>query len=139
MIIKICPVCNKKFEVDSKKKGRPQKYCSQSCRRRADLDKRIDERSFEKKCGFCGKVFIGNKKQKYCCEDCAKKANIDNTSRNNSYRWYNDEEYRAKKKESNIGTFNLKKNSKDIDDDDYWDEEKEIINQYKKLIFKKNY
>ena len=87
------------------------------------LSKRKKERIIEQKCQYCGKIFDGNKKQIYCCSECAKKANSDKTSKRNSYRWYNDIEFRKRlilKYGQGVGTIVLSDNK-----DNDW--EKELI------------
>ena len=121
IIYKKCPICGKLFKANTH--GRPRKYCSDECKWEDIKTKRKKERIIEQKCQYCGKIFDGNKKQIYCCSECAKKANSDKTSKRNSYRWYNDIEFRKRlilKYGQGVGTIVLSDNK-----DNDW--EKELI------------
>lgn len=72
-MIKLCPVCNKEFEVSSKHKN--QVYCSRKC---AGITQR---KTTETKCDYCGKLFYkpisqtrGYEKH-FCSNECRYKAN----------------------------------------------------------------
>lgn len=77
-------------------------------------------------CKYCGKIFIPNMKggkQKYCSPECSKKAHQDQMKKRNSYRWYNDIEYRKRnvlRYGNGVGTIKLSENK-----DNDW--EKELI------------
>lgn len=77
-------------------------------------------------CKYCGKIFIPNMKggkQIYCSSECYEKARRDITSKRNSYKWYNDIEFRKRqvlKYGGGLGTITLSENK-----DNDW--EKELI------------
>lgn len=119
--IKQCNICGRTFEVNNS--GRPRKYCSDKCRKQAELQKQKKQRVIVKKCEYCGKSFNGNKKQKYCSQECYEKAHQDKMNKRNSYRWYHDIEYRKQKvlkHGEGVGTITLAE-----DKEDGW--EKELI------------
>ena len=109
-IYKKCPICGKTFKANDR--GRPQKFCSPQCQWKDANNKKKERRKITQKCQYCGKTFKGNKR-KYCSSECAKKANSDKVSKRNSYRWYNDIEFRKRevlKYGSGLGTIKLAEN-----------------------------
>lgn len=81
-----CLNCRQLLRV--KAKGRPRKYCSETCRRKwwnENKDKSVqgEEAVYKFKCLHCRKEFsvYGNKERKYCSHDCYIK-----------YRFWSDED-----------------------------------------------
>ena len=112
-----CQYCGKTF-IGNK----DQIYCSDECRRQAEFQIRKENRKITQKCQYCGKTFTGNKR-KYCSLECYEKARRDITSKRNSYKWYNDIEFRKRqvlKYGGGLGTITLSENKND-------DWEKELI------------
>ena len=93
IIYKQCPICGKLFKANTH--GRPHKYCSDDCKWEDIKTKRKKERIITQKCQYCGKTFKANKR-KYCSLECYEKARRDITSKRNSYKWYNDIEFRKR-------------------------------------------
>ena len=112
-----CQYCGKIF-IGNK----DQIYCSDECRRQAEFQIRKENRIITQKCQYCGKTFKANKR-KYCSLECYEKARRDITSKRNSYKWYNDIEFRKRqvlKYGGGLGTITLSENKND-------DWEKELI------------
>lgn len=118
---RLCPICNCTFEVNTS--GRPRKYCSDKCRKQAELQNRKKQRVIIKKCEYCGKTFNGNNKQKYCTTKCYDYAHKEQMLSNKLYHYYHDIEYR-KKQMFKYGDAN---GTLKIQDNEVCDWEKELI------------
>lgn len=68
MTERYCLRCGKKFVVTSHNKY----YCSKKCME-INTRKRLAERTFLKKCKWCGTYFPGTAKTDYCSSDCKAK------------------------------------------------------------------
>ena len=73
MVMNICEVCGEEFET-----SRPAKYCSEDCKKEANMKarnaRRRASRKVSKVCPICGNEFKGTSKDKYCSDDCVKLA-----------------------------------------------------------------
>ena len=67
MVIMKCKCCGKEFI----RQTNAQKHCSEKCRRKANLPKKILE---EQTCQWCGKKFFYVRKKKFCSVECREKS-----------------------------------------------------------------
>ena len=125
IITQKCQYCGKTY-----KGNKDQIYCSDECRKQAELEIRKENRKITQKCQYCGKIFDGNEKQIYCSVECANKANQDKMNKRNTWRWYNDPEYRAKLQFEHGGANGTIKIAKNPTHD--WEKEQKILNYLKK-------
>lgn len=127
MFYKICPVCDKDFESDDRR----QIYCSKKCKRKSLDNKRKKDRMYGKKCKYCGKTFMGNRKTVYCSDECAKKSKQDFDREYAYHRYYSDIEYRRENREKSTGTFDMQSNLDEEGNRD-WEKEYKMILALKK-------
>ena len=126
-----CPICGKHFKPNNGR-GRPRKYCSKKCNDRANSIRQKKRREFEKKCKYCGKPFIGNKKTVYCSDECKQKAKQDYARDYEYHKYHHDEEYKRQKQES-VGTIKFPENL-DEDGNRDWEKEHDMILKFKETI-----
>lgn len=128
VLIKKCSYCGKKFETTKNNK----KYCSKKCeiKNKLKLDKRKKNRKYEKICNYCGKLFMANKKTNYCSDECSKKAKQDYDANYYHKKYYNDNQYKQRKLENTVGTFNMQSNLNTNGERD-WDKEYKMIQALK--------
>lgn len=88
----ICHCCQK--PITQKTKGKPRKFCSDSCRRKwwkEHQDKRLqkDTAFYSFSCSWCNKSFkaYGNSNRKYCSHSCYIKARFGENAASTNHDW----------------------------------------------------
>ena len=66
-----CQICESSYSTPTKNNN---KYCSDPCRNKASLLKRL--KRYHLDCKQCGNSFVSNTKKKYCSQECVNKSRI---------------------------------------------------------------
>jgi len=111
-LIEKCPRCGKEFNAT-----RSQKYCSSECRENSRKERHLRPPLTERKCKYCGVVFMPSSgKQKYCCkEHTFKGIYLENAEekkeKSREYRLKNIDAIRLKDRERNAKRMDYKRAS----------------------------